>query len=110
MIELRRILVPTDFSKHSESALSYALAFVEKFGARLYLLHVVQDLAVLIPDMITVSPPIAPTVSQLTEAVQQAFNQLIADHHLQAWNISREVREGAPFFEIIRFAKDTQID
>ena len=49
MIDLHRILVPTDFSKHSHNALTYAAAFAEKFGAELYLLHVVQDLALFIP-------------------------------------------------------------
>ena len=39
MIDLRRILVPTDFSKHSHNALKYAVAFAEKFGAELHLLH-----------------------------------------------------------------------
>ena len=53
MIDLHRILIPTDFSKHSQNALAYAAAFAEKFGAELHLLHVVQDLALFIPDAIT---------------------------------------------------------
>ena len=40
MIDLHRILVPTDFSKYSENALTYATAFAQKFGTELYLLHV----------------------------------------------------------------------
>ena len=40
MIDLHRILVPTDFSKHSANALTYAVAFAEKFSAELHLLHV----------------------------------------------------------------------
>ena len=31
MIDLHRILVPTDFSKFSQNALTYAVAFAEKF-------------------------------------------------------------------------------
>ena len=48
MIELHRILVPTDFSKYSQNALAYAVAFAEKFGAEIHLLHVVQDLSLFI--------------------------------------------------------------
>jgi nucleotide-binding universal stress UspA family protein len=40
MYELRRILVPTDFSKHAEEALEYALFLGERFHPELVLLHV----------------------------------------------------------------------
>ncbi len=49
MITLSRILVPTDFSVHSHSALHYACAFADKFGATLTLLHVIQTVAVVLP-------------------------------------------------------------
>src|SRR6266571_524362 len=106
MIELHRILVPTDFSKFSQIALTYASAFADKFAADLYLLHVVQDLAVFIPDMITVAPPVVPTVKQLTDAVHAAFDRLIEENQLKRFAVHREVREGAPFYEIIRFANE----
>jgi nucleotide-binding universal stress UspA family protein len=110
MIDLHRILVPTDFSKFSASALTYAAAFADKFNAELCLLHVVQDLAVFIPDMVTVAPPITPTIKQLTVAVQAAFDKLIEEHDLKRFRVTREVREGAPFYEIIRYAKEADID
>jgi hypothetical protein len=37
MIDLRSILVPTDFSTPARSALTYAAAFAEKFGAEIHL-------------------------------------------------------------------------
>ena len=40
MYELRRILVPTDFSKHAEEALEYALFLGERFHPEIVLLHV----------------------------------------------------------------------
>jgi len=110
VIDLHRILVPTDFSKQSQNALKYAVAFAEKFGAELYLLHVVQDLAVFIPDMITVVPPVVPKMKQLTDAVYVAFDRLIEENHLTGLAIHREVREGSPFVEIIRFASEENMD
>ena len=110
MIELHRILVPTDFSKFSQIALTYASALAEKFTAALYLLHVVQDLAVFIPDMITVAPPPAPTVEQMTKAVQDAFDRIVKENKLDRFPIHREVREGTPFYEIVRYAKEQKID
>jgi universal stress protein A len=110
MIDLHRILVPTDFSKHSSNALTYAAAFAEKFGAELHLLHVVQDLSLVLPDPVSGAPPIGPPLDQLTAAVQVAMDRLIQEKHLQALKLIKEVREGAPFYEIIRYAKEKEID
>ena len=110
MIDLHRILVPTDFSKHSENALSYAAAFAEKFSAELYLLHVVQNLALFIPDAITVAPPIAPPVEQFLTAARAALDRVVQERNLKQLTIRPEVREGTPFYEIIRFAQENDID
>jgi len=41
-MQVRRILVPTDFSKGSEAALAYAQVFAARFEADVVLLHVVE--------------------------------------------------------------------
>ena len=41
--EIRRILIPLDFSPPSDRALGYARALATEFGAPLYLLHVIED-------------------------------------------------------------------
>lgn len=110
MIDLHRILVPTDFSKHSQNALRYAAAFAEKFGAELYLLHVVQDLALFIPEAVSVAPPIAPPIEQLTAAVREALDRVLRESNLQGLTVHQEVREGTPFYEIIQAAKERDID
>jgi nucleotide-binding universal stress UspA family protein len=110
MIELQRILVPTDFSKHSEVALTYAAALAEKFAAELFLLHVVQDLALFIPDAVAVAPPIAPPVEEFLAAAREALARVSQARELEGLRIHQEVCEGTPFYEIIRFAKDTNID
>ena len=38
-----RILVPTDFSQYSDTALSYALDIAQEYKAQVYILHVVAD-------------------------------------------------------------------
>lgn len=110
MIALQRILVPTDFSKFSQAALTYAVAFAEKFDAELYLLHVVQDLALFIPDAVAVTPPILPPVEQFATAAREAMERAVDDNKLHHLKVFKEVREGTPFFEIIRYAREKDID
>jgi universal stress protein A len=110
MIDLHRILVPTDFSKHSKNALMYAAAFAEKFGAEIHLLHVLQDLAVFLPDVVTAGPPLLPPIDQLSAGVRAALEQFIAENPLPKVTVQPAVREGTPFYEIVRFAKETDID
>lgn len=42
-LTISRILVPIDFSAHSEYALQYAIALAGRLDASLHLLHVVED-------------------------------------------------------------------
>ena len=42
MLEIRRILVPVDFSDHSQRALDEAIGLAKTFGAQLHLLHCYQ--------------------------------------------------------------------
>ena len=43
-IQLKSILIATDFSKASEGPLRYALGIARHYGAKLYLTHVVSSL------------------------------------------------------------------
>ena len=110
MIDLHRILVPTDFSKHSHNALTYAAAFAEKFGAELYVLHVVQDLALFIPEAVLVAPPPAPPVEQFAAAARTALERVITDLQRPGLAIRPEVVEGTPYEEIVRFARERAVD
>ncbi len=110
MIDLHHILVPTDFSKHSQNALAYAIAFAEKFGSELRLLHVVQDLALFIPDAVAVAPSIVPPVEQFTAAARTALERVVKENQLERLNVHAEVREGTAFYEIIRYAQETPIN
>jgi nucleotide-binding universal stress UspA family protein len=110
MINLKRILVPTDFSNYSQSALRYGAAFADKFGAELYLLHVFQDLAVSQPEAVTVGSPIVAPLEQFMAAAQTSLERLIQASNLSGLQVHPEVRAGAPFDEIVQFATDKDID
>src|SRR4030042_7095441 len=45
IMEIKSILFPTDFSEGSSQALQYAVDMAKRYGAKLYLLHVIYDMA-----------------------------------------------------------------
>ncbi|MFN9371806.1 MAG: universal stress protein [Planctomycetaceae bacterium] len=53
MINLKRILVATDFSQHSRLALKYAATLAQAFGAEVILCHVLEK-----PDFLSTLPPV----------------------------------------------------
>ncbi|MCH9030183.1 MAG: universal stress protein, partial [Bacteroidetes bacterium] len=41
-LDIKKILVPIDFSDYSKSALNYAVSFAQKFDAEMTLIYVVE--------------------------------------------------------------------
>jgi nucleotide-binding universal stress UspA family protein len=110
MIDLHRILVPTDFSKYSENAVRYAVAFAEKFGAELHVLHVVQDLALFIPEAVLITPMVTPPLEQFKAAARAALDKVIKEMNLTGLKVETEVAQGVPFNEIVRTAREKDVD
>lgn len=110
MIDLRRIMVPIDFSEHSVHALNYAAAFAQRFGSELYLLHIFQDLALYQPDAVTVGPPAVPPLEELTAAARAGLERIVHERNLGNLPVHLVVREGSPVEGIVEFAVEKEID
>jgi nucleotide-binding universal stress UspA family protein len=107
MIQLNRILLPTDFSECSSEATAYAFAMAERFDAELHLLHVLET---------HLSAPqfgMGLAVPGLVEESEDKALKALAKLPSAAWNEDRNVvlatAKGPPFLEIIRYAKDKEI-
>ena len=44
MEQIKKILVPIDFSDYSKNALKYAVQFAKQFNAKIYLVYVVEPM------------------------------------------------------------------
>src|SRR5215218_8713131 len=110
MVTFRRILAPTDFSGSSAPAVRYAAELAEKFGAELILLHVIQDLALVLPDAVMPTPLPTADLDQLTASAKVALQNQIAALGLERFNPKAEVRFGSPAGEIDAAAKDLGAD
>jgi nucleotide-binding universal stress UspA family protein len=110
MIELKRILVPTDFSETSQVALKYARALADNFKASLFVLHVIEDPFVhgwtgegYIPDLPGFRERLA------TEAREQ-LNKVLTSAEREKFRAQLATKFGNPFIEIVRYAKANEID
>lgn len=110
MITLKKILLPTDFSEYSEAAREYACSLVEMFNAELHLLHVLQDLIAMAPEPGMAFPPPGDYMKELQASAEQALAKRPGDSLPGNYKVVREIRHGSPFLEIIRYAKDQEID
>ncbi len=108
MINLGRILVPTDFSDCSQEAANYACELASRFGAEIHILHVLE------PPTRAMPSPGAPLPEQLLADVrEQAEKQLdlwLSNFSSQPEKVTQSVRRGTPFVEIVRCAKENDTD
>ncbi len=110
MINLKRILLPTDFSENSGVAVSYACALAEQFGAELHILHVMQDLVTMIPEPGMAFPPPGDYLMELKKSAEENLAKIPDPAWAAGKKIVRVTRQGTPFLEIIRYAKECDSD
>jgi nucleotide-binding universal stress UspA family protein len=109
MIELKQILVPTDFSEPSRVALRYGMALAETFGATLHVLHVVIDPYIIPPAGEGYLPP-ADFPQQLELRARQELEQFVPADWRRKHPTKLDCVHGAAFAEITRYAQDHVID
>jgi nucleotide-binding universal stress UspA family protein len=97
VFQLKKILVPVDFSDCSKKALQYALPFARQFEAELALVHVVQAY-VAVPEMV----PVEVVSTRDAESDLERLRQLTCEG-VQSRAI---VRVGLPHREITKAAQE----
>ena len=109
MIELNTILLPTDFSECSDVAAKYAMAFAESLDASLRVIHVLEDPEVYARKMesLAVVPELR---NRMMQQAQQQLQMLLTDVERTKFDAQLVVRWGAPFVEIIRYARTQNVD
>ena len=108
MMAIRKILVPTDFSDCSESALRYGRAMAAALGASLHLLHVVQDPYTQPWAAEAFPAPLGDLLVQWEEQARKRMLETLPEAEQAHVTIATQI--GSPFFEIVRYAQEQQID
>jgi len=109
MIQLRRILVPTDFSESARHALGYGLSFAREYEAELVLLHVVEVVPVgYASDLFPV--PMAEVFQEMSAYARTELAKLSVEATQKGVQVRELVAQGKPSAEIVRVAQEETVD
>lgn len=111
MITLKNILVATDFGEPADAALLYGRALAKAFGARLHVLHVVEDAYASAYASEMYVPPDPSVQAEINEAAQKRLDELVLDSDGSGPAVTTVLRiSNAPAPAIVGYAKDEGID
>ena len=109
MINLKRILVPTDFSESARHALLYGTSFAREYEGELVLLHVVENLTVgYASDLFPV--PMAEVFDEISGYAKTELAKLAAEVKEKGITVRELVVQGKPSAEIVRVAREETAD
>jgi len=107
-LTIKTILVPTDFSDNSESALDYAVALATQFKAALHLVHVCQIPSPATAAMDGMIVSLSEWESELRMAAEAAMAKLVA--RIPGVPVSTEIAVGNPPAGIVTAAVERGVD
>jgi universal stress protein A len=108
---LGRILVPIDFSGKSRQALEFAVPLAERYGGRVFLIHVVQPPAISTWQVIPGGEHyLAMDMSRMGEAARKELARLAARHIPARLRGRTLVRQGNPYSQITEAARQLKVD
>jgi nucleotide-binding universal stress UspA family protein len=102
--DFERILAPVDFSDHSKKSLSYAKVMAESYGAKLQILHVIEE-NIHPAFYASGKSSIFELIPNIKEKSEQALKQLLADAGGPKVDAEVHVVEGRATQEIVKFAE-----
>jgi universal stress protein A len=110
-MQIKKVLVPVDFSKDSLRAAEYAKNFAAPFGAQLVLLHVIEPIYYASPaDMYAASPNLALLIEEQRKAAQAQLEQLAQKLSGQGAKVQTLLKSGSPAQVIADTAKRIKAD
>jgi universal stress protein A len=108
-IRLRRILLPTDFSNYATAATKYACELATRFDAELHLLHTLEIHIGSAPSFV-MGLALPNYIHESRTAAEKSFAGVLDPKWSIGRTVVQAVLEGSPKVEIIRYARQQDID
>jgi len=109
--QLRKILLPTDFSGCANYALPYAAAIARATGATITCVHVVEPMVPAVGYSGLAEPmPIADISDQLEDSAERELPELSDCQEFEGLKIEEVIVHGDAAAEIVRVASEEEVD
>ncbi len=109
MAEIKNILFPVDFTEASTKVADYARLMAQKFGARLYILFVVEDLS-RFAGFYVPHTALEKLEKELYEGAQKKMEAFREEHFAGLDNVETMIAEGEVADKICDLAREKNID
>lgn len=110
MIEIKRILCPTDFSEASLSALPYAVDIARLFKAQIFVIYVVPPLPAAAGDLALVSQMPLDYLDHMRTDADKQIDQILRTQIPKEVQANKVLLDGDPAYEILQSVENLQID
>ncbi|GAB4128024.1 MAG: universal stress protein [Ignavibacteriales bacterium] len=109
MNEIKKILVPIDFSDYSKNALKYAVDFALTFKSKIFLIYVIEPM--IYPTDFSIGQVAIPAVeNDMSARAEEELKNLIRTEIGDKVESDFMIKSGKPFLEIIETASELDID
>jgi len=110
-MQIRSILLPTDFSDCGNYALGYAASLARTFSATIICVHVIEPFVPTVGYSGMTEPlPIADITDQLEDSAERELPKLGGREECAGLDIEEVIVHGEAASEIVRVAKDRNVD
>jgi len=111
VMQIRSILLPTDFSECGNYALSYAASLARTFRASIICINVIEPIVPTVGYSGMTEPlPIADITEQLEESAERELPKLAECDECSGIDVEELVVHGEAASEIVRVAKERDVD
>jgi len=110
MFKLKKILCPTDFSEASFEALKYAISLARSTQSKLILMYVVNQK--MLSEGLSLARVSAPEAlgKEIADEARRRLKMLVPVEERKGLDWETDIRSGNPAQEVIRYAKENNID
>ena len=110
-MQIRSILLPTDFSECGNYALSYAASLARTFKASIICINVIEPIVPTVGYSGMTEPlPIADITEQLEDSAERELPQVMKCEELHGLNVEEVIVHGDAAAEIVRVASERNVD
>ena len=108
MVEIKKVVVPVDFSSTTDKVVDYAMPVADKLGAEVLFFHAINDF--LGYDMMLAHPSFIGMTNDLEKESKERIDSLVEEYKDREYGVGGDVTIGDAAEEIIEYAQEQNAD